>query len=133
MAIINFPKNPGNEPPFFSDIREDGYHIYSLSNAKKPNYYPSELPDYPGVALKNLKEQNVITIRVLFGIGKAKNMRVESGYIDIQVEFVDKNSVIGAILTELPDQFALKTGESIEVFQEEILYKVEQEWPPERL
>ena len=127
MAIINFPKKPKNEPPFFKDIKEEGYHIYNLKNAQKPNYYPPELPDYPGVALKNLKEEDVIIIRVFFGIGKGKNMRVESGYIDIQVEFVDQNSVIGAILTELPDQFALKKGESIEVFHEEILYKVEQE------
>ncbi len=127
MPIINFPKNPSQEPPFFQDIREDGYHIYNLNNAKKPKYYPPELPKYPGVALKDLKEEDIFTIRLFFGIGKGKNMRVESGYIDLQVEFVDKNSVIGAILTELPDQFVLKTGESIEIFQEEILYKVEQE------
>ena len=127
MPIINFPKKPSQEPPFFSEIKEEGYHIYSLKNAKKPNYYPPELPIYPVVALKGLKEDDVITIRAFLGIGKGKNMRVESGYIDIQIEFVDQNSVIGSILTELPDTFALKTGESIEVFQEEILYRVEQE------
>ena len=126
MRIINLPQTTDNEPAFFSDIKEDGYHIYSLDNAKKPHFYPPELPDYPGVALKDLKEDDVITIRVFFGIGKAKNMRVESGYIDLQVEFVDQNSVVGAILTALPDQFALKTGESIEVFEKEILYMVEQ-------
>jgi hypothetical protein len=32
----------------------------------------------------------------------------------------------GDIITELPDEFALSTGESIEVFEEEILYKAEQ-------
>ena len=127
MPIINFPQKPDKEPPFFSEIKQDGYHIYSLKNANKPNYHPPELPQYPGVALKDLKEEDVITIRAFFGIGKGKNMLVESGYIDIQVEFVDQNSVIGAILTELPDHFALKTGESIEVFEQEILYKVEQE------
>jgi hypothetical protein len=127
MPIINFPQKPDKEPPFFSEIKEDGYHIYNLKNAKEPNYYPSELPQYPGVALKDLKEDEVITIRAFFGIGKGKNMRVESGYVDVQVEFIDQNSVIGAILTELPDHFALKTGESIEVFEQEILYKVEQE------
>jgi hypothetical protein len=125
MPIIKFPKNPSNEPRFFSDIKEDGYHVYSLKNAKKPNFYPSELPDYPGVDLKTLKEDDVITIRVFFGIGKGKNMRVDGGHIDLQVEFVDEGAVMGAIITELPDQFALKTGESIEVFEEEILYKAE--------
>lgn len=127
MPIINFPQNPSQEPPFFSDVKEDGYHIYNLKNAKKPNYYPPELPIYPGVALKDLKEDDVITIRAFFGIGKGKNMRVESGYIDLQVEFVGEDRVLANILTDLPEEFALKTGESIEVFQEEILYKVEQE------
>ena len=127
MPIINFPQKPDKEPPFFAEIEEEGYHIYNLNNAKKPNYYPSELPQYPGVALKDLKEDEVITIRAFFGIGKGKNMRVESGYIDLQVEFVGEDRVLANILTDLPEEFALKTGESIEVFQEEILYKVEQE------
>jgi hypothetical protein len=33
--------------------------------------------------------------------------------------------MMGAIITELPKGFALSTGESIEVFEEEILYKAE--------
>ena len=128
MAIINFPKKPFNEPPFFSDIREDGYHVYSLENAKKPGFYAPELPDYPGVALKDLKENDIITIRVFFGIGKGKNMRVDGGHIDLRVEFVDKNRVSAAIITQLPKEFALKTGESIEVFEDEIVL---QGIPPE--
>jgi hypothetical protein len=75
MTIIKFPKkNPSSEPPFFSDIREDGYHVFSLKNAKKPNFYAPELPDYQGVALKDLKEDDDITIRVFFGIGKGKTI-----------------------------------------------------------
>lgn len=114
-----------NEPPFFSDIKEDRYHIYSLNNAKKPHYYPPELPDYPCVALKDLKEDDIITIRVFFGIGKGKNMRVDDGYIDLRVELVEEDHLMGAIITELPPEFALSTGESIEVFPEEILYKTD--------
>lgn len=125
MSIIKLPKKQPNEPPFFKDIREDGYHIYSLTNAKRPDFYPPELPDYPGVALKDLKEDDVITIRTFFGIGKGKNMRVDGGHIDLRVEFVDKDSVIAAVITELPQEFALSNGDSIEVFLEEILYKVE--------
>lgn len=125
MAVIKFPQKPSNEPPFFSDIKEDGYHIYNLKNAKKPDYYPPELPDYPGVDLKNLIEDDVITIRAFFGLGKGKNMRVESGYIDLQIEFISEDRVLATILTDLPEEFALCTGESIEVFQEEILYKAE--------
>ena len=125
MSKIKFPKKPSNEPPFFSDIKEDGYHIYSLKNAKIPSYYPPELPNYPGVALKELKEDDIIIIRVFFGIGKGKNMRVDGGHIDLQVEFVDKDKVLAVIITELPEDFALSNGDSIEVFQEEILYKAD--------
>ena len=114
-----------NEPPFFFDIKEDGYHVYNLKNAKIPGYYPSELPDHPGVVIKTLKEDDIVTIRLFFGIGMGKNMRVDGGYIDLRVEFVDKDSVMGTIITELPGEFALSTGETIEVFEEEILYKAE--------
>jgi len=125
MPLIKFPQKPSNEPPFFSDIKEDGYHIYSLKNVKKSNYYPPELPDYPGVALKDLKEDDIITILVFFGIGKGENMRVDGGHIDLRVEFVDEDRLMGAIITELPGELTLSTGESIEVFPEEILYKAE--------
>lgn len=125
MTIIKFPQKPSNEPPFFSDIKEDDYHIYSLKNAKTPNYYPPELPKYPGVALKNLQEDDVITIRAFLGIGKGQNLRVESGYIDLQVEVISEDRLMATILTDLPGEFALSTGESIEVFPEEILYKAE--------
>ncbi|MFT5725897.1 MAG: hypothetical protein ACI8PB_000013 [Desulforhopalus sp.] len=49
---------------------------WASCNANKLNYYPKEIPDYPGVALKDLKQDDVITIRVFFGIGKGKKMRV---------------------------------------------------------
>ena len=123
MAILKFPKKSSNEPPFLSDIREDGYHVYSLKNAKTPNYYPKEIPDYPGAALKDLKEDDIITTRVFFGIGKGKNMRIDGGHVDLKVELVEKDTIMAAIITELPVEFALSKGESIELFEEEILYK----------
>ena len=125
MAIINFPNNPSNEPPLFLDIKEDGYHIYSLKNAKKLNYYPPEFPEYPGVSLEDLKEDDVITIRVFFGIGSGKKMRVDGGHVDLKIEVVEKDSAMGSIITELPKEFALSKGESIQIFEEEILYKSE--------
>ena len=125
MTILKFPKNPSKEPPFFSDIKEDGYHIYSLKNAKKPDFYPPEFPDYPGVNLSDLKEYDIITIRVFFGIGSGKKMRVDGGYVDLEIELVEKDSAMGSIITELPKEFALSKGESLEVFEEEILYKSE--------
>jgi hypothetical protein len=41
------------------------------------------------------------------------------------VEFVDEDSVMAVITTQLPEHFAMKTGESIEIFEKEILYKVD--------
>lgn len=112
-----------SEPSYFKDIREDGFHIYNLDNAEMPNYYPDELPDFPGVALKELKEDDIITVWVYFGIGSGDDMRVDGGYLDLRIEFVDVEKVLAAVITELPDEFALSKGESIEVFPEEILYK----------
>jgi hypothetical protein len=123
MTILKFPHKRKNEPPFFKEIREDGYHVYSLDNAKKPNFYPSELPDYPGVPIKDLKENDIVTIRVFIGIGKGEKMRVDGGLIDLRIEFVDKDKVLAAIITQLPKEFPLSTGASIEVFEDEILYR----------
>ncbi len=125
MTILKFPKQP-KEPPFFKDVRANGYHIYSLTNAKKLNYYAPELPDYSGVLLNDLREGDTLTIRVFFGVGKGKKMRVDGGYLDLKVEHIEDDSVSAVIVTQLPKEFALSTGDSIEVFQEEILYKVEE-------
>lgn len=125
MSIIQFPQKQPTGPPFFSDIREDGYHVYNIENAKKPDFYPSELPEYSGVDLKDLREDDTITIRVFFGLGSGKNMRVDGGYVDLKVEFVDENKVLAAITTQLPEEFNLSQGESIEIFQKEILYKAD--------
>lgn len=122
MTIIKFP-SPPSEPPFFEDIKEDGYHILDLNNLKVPNYYPKELPNYPGVNIKNLEIDDVITIRVFFKVGKGKKFRVDGGLIDLQVEFIEEDKVFAVITTQLPKEFSLGTGDSIEVYEEEILYK----------
>ena len=123
MTIIKFPSKK-NEPAFLNDIEEDGYHVYSLKNAKIPGYYPPELPEYPGVNIKDLQVVDVITIRVFFRIGKGKNMRIDGGHINLKVEHIDdSDTVLAVILTELPEEFPLKAGGSLEIFEDEILYK----------
>lgn len=123
MTIIKFPQKPKNEPPFFQEIREEGYHVYSLDNAKRSNFYPSAFPNYPGVPIKTLKENDIITIRIFFGIGKGPKMRVDGGLIDLRVEFVEEDRITAAIITQLPKEFPLSNGDSIEVFADEILYR----------
>ena len=126
MTILKLPQKQPNSP-FFKDIKEEGYHIFSLKNAKKPDYYPNEFPDYPGVSIKDLKPDDLITIRVFFRVGSGgKDVRVDGGYLDLEVEFVEDDRVLAVIRTELPAEFPLGTGDSIEVFEEEILYKNEE-------
>jgi len=124
MTIIKFPSIK-NEPAFLSDIKEDGYHIYNLKNTKIPGYYPPELPDYPGVSLKTLKVDDTVTIRVFFGIGAGRNMRIDGGLIDLKIEHIDGDEIFGVIITQLPKEFPLETGSSLEIYEEEMLYKAE--------
>ena len=122
MTIIKFPSR-NNEPAFLNDIKEDGYHVYSLKNAKIPGYYPPELPEYPGVNINDLKVDDVVTIRVFFGIGKGKKMRIDGGDIDVKIEYIDDGEILAVIMTTLPKEFSLETGSSIEIYKEEMLYK----------
>jgi len=71
MTILKFPQNP-TEPPFFKDIREDGYHIFSLKNAKITNYYPNEFSDYPSVPIKELKVGDKVTSESFSGLVQVK-------------------------------------------------------------
>ena len=122
MPTIKFSTDP-DQSPFFKDIVEEGYHIFSLKNAKKPDFYPNEFPDYPGVNIKDLKVGDKITVRVFFRVGTGEEFRVDGGYIDLEVEDIFFDGVNAVILTELPKEFSLGTGDSIDVFEEEILYK----------
>ena len=122
MARVKSPSRK-NEPAFIHDIKEDGYHVYSLKNAKIPGYYPPELPKYPGVRIHDLKVDDVITIRVFFKVGSGKNMRIDGGYVDLEVEHIEDQGVMAVILTVLPESFPLGAGHSIEVYEDEILYR----------
>lgn len=124
MTVIKFPSRK-NEPAFLGDIKEDGYHIYSLNNAKIPGYYPPELPEYPGVNIKDLKIDDVITIRVFFGIGTGKNMRIDGGHILVKIEHIDDVEIFAVVMTKLPKGFSIETGASIEIHEKEMLYKAD--------
>ena len=68
MPFVKIPKKP-DMFPFFREILEHGYHVFSMEHAKLPDYYPNSFPDYPGVDLQNLRVGEVITIRVFFRVG----------------------------------------------------------------
>ena len=122
MTIIKFPSPKQPKSEVLYEIEEDGYHIFSFKNAKIPGYYPNKFPGYPGVSISDLKIGDTITIRVFFKIGTGNNIHVDSGYIDLDVEFIDGDVILAGINTLLPDKFPLKTGGSLEIFEDEILY-----------
>lgn len=126
MTIIKFPATSEPTSEFFKNIFEDGYHVFSLKNAKIPGYYPNKFPEYPGVNIQDLNIGDTITIRIFFKVGAGEDIRVEGGYIDLKVEFIEDDKVLAGIITSLPKNFHLETGGSIEVFKEEILYKAGQ-------
>ena len=122
MPIINFPqKQP--DSPFYEDIITEGYHVYSLKNAQIPNYYPDDFLDDKGISIKYLKVGDTITVRVFFRIDTEEDISADGGYMDLEVEHIEEDKILAVILTELPEEFPLETGDSIEVFEEEILYR----------
>ena len=112
-------------PNIFDDIKEEGYVVFSNKKKDLPNYYTTILNDYPGVSSKNLQTHNLFTIKVYVAHGVSLSLpRIIDDYIDLTVESITDVGVIGKIVTELPEDFPLKTGSSMEVLEEEILYYV---------
>lgn len=113
------------DSPFLTDILAFSYHIYSRESAKIPGCYPDEFPEYPEVALGDVRVGDYVTVRAFFRIGDEEPVQVDGGYIDLEVEQVEADHVVCAIRTELPEQFVLKTGELLEIREDEILSKVD--------
>ena len=122
--ILKFPSQ-NDSFPFFKEILENGYHVFSMENAKVPDYYPNKFPDYPGVDLQHLHIGDVVTIRVFFRIGSGQNVRADGGYLDLEVEHIEGDTVFGVIQTQLPKEFPLQAGDSLEIYPDEILYKAQ--------
>ncbi len=113
----------GDNFPFFKEILENGYHVFSMENAQIPDYYPNKFPPYPGVDLQHLHIGEVVTIRVFFRLGSGAAVRADGGYVDLEVELIEDETVFGVILTQLPEEFPLQAGDSLELYADEILYK----------
>ncbi len=68
---------------FFTDITEDGFHIFGRQHAKSPGFYPNAFPSYPELDISDIKENDTVTIRVFF---PTVLLRGSSGIF--QVDFV---------------------------------------------
>ena len=108
---------------FFSDLMEEGFHIFSRRYAKTPGFYPNPFPSYPELDASEISENDIITIRAFFPTDKTLMPRIDSGQIDLEVEYVDHDGkmIFGNILTELPPTFALSKGTTLELTIDEVL------------
>ncbi len=122
MTKIKMPSKQSG-PPFLKEIMEKGYHLYSLEDAKIAGFYPSKIPNYPGVKIKDLNLGDVIVVKAFFNVISVPFLQSGGGYIDLEVEHIEDDSVMGVILTTLPEGFSLETGDVLEIFEQEILYK----------
>jgi hypothetical protein len=109
---------------FFNDLTEDRFHIFSRQHAKSTGFYPNSFPSYPELDITDIKDSDTITIRAFFSTSKTAMPKIDSGHIDLEVEYVDHDAktVFGNIVTELPATFALSKGTTIEVNLDEVLF-----------
>ncbi len=108
---------------FFNDLTDEGFHIFSRQHAQSAGFYPNAFPWYPELDISDIKDGDTITIRAFFPTSKTAIPTIDSGHIDLKVEYVDRDAktVFGNILTELPTAFALSKGTTIEVNLDEVL------------
>ena len=109
---------------FDSDLNNHSFHIYNKDKAKIKGFYPSKIPDdFHNLTISDINIDDIVTIRAYFLILKKPIYKIDSGKIDLQVECIDNNTIFGNILTELPSNFPLAKGTTIELDINEILYK----------
>ena len=104
----------GSQPAVFKNTRQ---------HAKSVRFYPTAFPSYPELDLSAINEGGTITIRAFFPTSKSATPIIDSGHIDLEVEYVDREAetIFANILTELPAVFALSKGTTIELNIDEVL------------
>ena len=60
---------------------------------------------------------------MFFRIDDGEDISADGGYMDLEVEGIFHDGVTAVILTELPEEFPLEKDDSIDVFEDEILYR----------
>ncbi len=111
-------------PNIYSDIEENGYVVFSIKKSTLPNYYPGTSNDFPGIPLKEPKVYDLITIKVFISDGTGDLPRTVDDFIDLTIKSIVDGKVTAEVLTVLPEDFYFKTGSSMEILEEEILYHI---------
>ena len=124
LGTVRMRFNANDFQAFFDELTRNGFHIFSREHAKKQDFYPNAFPAYPEVDIAHVREGDRITIRAFFAADKTPTPRVDSGYIDLEVEYVDREAkkLFANILTELPAGFRLSQGTTIELDVDEVLF-----------
>jgi len=122
LMAINKSQNNNLFAEYHADLKEDGFHIFSKKKSKIIGFYPKEFPKYDEeIDISSLKKGDIVTIRAFFLVSKVPVFQADGGYIDLEIEFIDGETIWGNILTELPPQFPLAKGTSIELSIDEIM------------
>ncbi len=111
-------------PDIFNDIKENGYIVFSIQKSKLSNYYPGVANSYPGVSIKELRLYDLITIKVFITDERGDLPQLIDDYIDLTIKSICDGKVIAEVLTVLPEDFYFKTGSSVEILEDQILYHV---------
>lgn len=115
-------KNKKSSSEFNTDLEKEGYHVFAKNKSKIRGFYPNDVPcDYEEIDIIDLKKGDCVTIRVFFLISKVPVFRVDGGYVDLDIESIENDTIYGNILTEMPVHFPMAKGTTIELSIEEIL------------
>ena len=108
----------------YNDIAEKGFVVFSNQKSKQLDYYPGVCNSYPGVSIKELKIYDLITIKVFITDERGDLPQLIDDYIDLTIKSISDGKVTAEALTVLPEDFHFKTDSSVEILEEEILYRV---------
>jgi len=73
----------------------------------------------------DLKKDDQVAIRIFFLSGTYDKLQTESELVEMEVVVVDDDdSAVVEVVSELPDEAPLEKYDSIELYEEEILYKI---------
>lgn len=107
---------------FKQEIEENGFTFFSKKRNRIYGFYPNSFPHYREIPFEDLEVDDYITVRAFFAVGQGEKRRIDSGFIDLRIEHIEnENEIWGVVMTELPKEFALSGGSSINLSLDEIL------------
>lgn len=111
---------------FSKDIEKEflknGFHILKKSFVKR-NMYPSRFPDFGEI--NEIENGERYAVRLFVKHAPNNIERIDSGLIDVKILTKSGKKYSCEVLTQLPDNFPLRKGDTLMLTNDEILYKHE--------